>query len=229
MTLKPDPRYPPSTDTDSHTSSNARLAALKAAGGTAWVKLHLLHFNFGGPNEVWNLAPGTNDVNQQMVNGTQPVISEEHKLAGEAHAEMSLRSDKLGRKTLWYETLVQLHTDPADKDFAHRITVKWGEMAADGKSHGAVKKTASYTSPRPPAVGATTVSLSHDTATNITLLTGIDKAWTSAIQKARGNYPYTSVQDVIDHVKLERPRFKEDAALRVAIDAAIAAGKLTIS
>jgi hypothetical protein len=104
------------SSTTAPTPGDEQLTILNAAlpgRSTNWVKLHLIHFRLGGPNESWNLIPGTIAANNSMRDAA------EHPAIGALYGNEG--------RVMWYRTTVLSYHEGQFNTFAKEIQVEYGE------------------------------------------------------------------------------------------------------
>jgi hypothetical protein len=216
LTLKFDTNWSPSSSTSAELPSDARMRQLNLVKDE-WVKMHLIHFDLGGPNEAWNFAPGTKSANARMYREAEKVVITQLTSAAAA-----------GRRVMWLLTKVLTHPRP-NEDFSADVSVEFGEMDPKGqkKVAGTEVKAGPFLSDKPGA-GVTSADLSKDSARDLNLVGGLDEEYANAVAASQYVRRYRDVDDIVDAVTARRPNFTDFKGLRAALVTGIGKGRLTL-
>jgi hypothetical protein len=212
LTLKFDPGETPSSSTMADLPEWERARRLNQKVKDQWVKMHLIHFDLGGPDKAKNFTPGTKSANTGMFNAAEKLVINE------------LISDKAaGKRQMWYEVAVQPHPGD-DEGFAMDVAVAWGDWDTTRNQPGKKVQGLSFRSDPPDAA-----SLSRDTVSLLKRIGGLPPEYASVVYAAQysaGNFK--DVDEIIDRVQTVRPKFAELAELRKAINSGIADRRLAV-
>jgi phage-related protein len=212
LTLKFDPGEKPSSATTADLPDWDRAQRLNEKVKDQWVKMHLIHFDLGGPDESKNFTPGTKSANTGMYNNA------EKNVIGALTSAVAV-----GKKQMWYSVQVTAHPDD-DEAFAADVAVSWGDWNATKNQRGSQTDARSFRSDPPDAV-----SLSRDSVSLLKRIGKLPPEYASVVYAAQyssGNFK--DVDDIIDRVQTVRPRFADLADLRKAINSGIAARRLAV-
>ena len=215
LTLKSDSQHQPSTDTNApmkKTDSRMRLMNIEKQ---QWVKMHLLHFDLGGPNKAWNFIPGTKSANGLMFQRVEDTVIKLLTSAAEA-----------GNAILWYRATSSRHPKP-DHDFSHEVMVEYGQLDPRDRTYRKAKKgtkkkkVGPFESDRPSGGAPVVASLSSSSARDLNILGGLDIEYARAIFDSRGAVSYADEDDIEAAVKAKRPRFVDFGGLKAAVKKAV--------
>jgi phage-related protein len=214
LTLKfPEGGDRPSSSTSAPVPGEKRMAQMNRAT-EKWVKLHLIHFDLGGPDKSQNFAIGDKTANTSMFKSAEEKVID--LLTG--HAK--------GALTLWYETKAEYRTGK-NIDFLKAITAEWGEY--DIKTGTRLKSTSGVLSFDSGAPGKreTSVVINDDGPDSLEVIGELESRIAKIVRDAaRTGAPQrlANLKQLEKAVLAVRPNFSQDqvdevvAAVRTGLD-----------
>lgn len=199
LTLKfPEGGDRPSSSTSAPVPGEQRMAQMNRAT-QKWVKLHMIHFDLGGPDKSQNFAIGDKDSNTNMYNRAEKKVID--LLTG--HAK--------GALTLWYETKAEYRTGK-NIDFLKAITAEWGNYdVKNDKREKSLSGVLSFDSGAPDKRD-TSVVINDDGVDSLEVIGELERRFATIVRDAARAAPQrmSSLKQLEKAVAAVRPSFAQD-------------------
>jgi phage-related protein len=187
LTRKPDPNFPPSASTSAALSGEARMVRANAYE-SKWVKMHLVHFDLGGPNQATNFAPGSKSANATMYQQHESQIID---LLKQADPQANIKE---GQRVMWYDVKVK-YLSGVDADFADYVELSWGDIPEPGKKTTRISGKQIPSDKPLPGEEITVSNLNKDGARRLEYIGGLPGPLAAAVAQGRSSKMSTP-QDV---------------------------------